>query len=673
MRPPSSPLQTRWGYHDWRFTRLCGPTPGFAWAGLRAVADRAAPEGAAAQVWACAQAVLVQLSHAHPALSPWARCVQQLGDLPPHAHPLEFGWQALQAACGLREYPSKVQVTAGSAPEAEDSPPWRSLQVTLHTACPYGEFAVRGLQLVGLWLGWGEAALEQGRLDVDRNLFKQWCEAVDGLVPLLPPAPLPALHHRLGQAGIDWEWLGGERTRVGCGARQQVVQGLPLETPSRPLDDADHWRIPIYTVTGSVGKTTTVRLLWQLLQDSGQCLALTASDGAWMGTRQVAQGDCIGGFGAQAMLRSPEVEAAVFEQGRGGMLKQGVPYAHSDVAVLLNVQAVHLGLDGIETLAHMADTKALGLRPARVVVLNHDDAECRRLGEMWPAPRKVWFSVQAALPALQALSHAALGVLGVARHADGTPEALVLCQRGATQARWSLGGVAPYHGMLGEKTLEELLAAVAAAWFGPLPLSRNGWPDRLRRLRLDEHNHAFRTSVHRQGKAVFVLDKAAEISSLQALEAALVQLAAREGCQHRIVALARSASEPPARHLESAERLYRFMDEFVCFDRPETYTSTVALPIYQAGDLPRLVGDALHRLNAAHGTNKPVTVLPGWREAETYLRERLQALPGKTLVLLNQPSTAATALNAQIQAFAIDGLRKKPSTAGDVAKPSERP
>lgn len=655
------------GFHDWKFISLSGATPAFGWGGTRAMVQCALAPADEPAAWTAALQVLDQLAHHHSPLKGW---LQQAQAITGRCRLLLNGWQALQAAFGMHAYPVDLveQESRRAGTQRADNPailiPQGNRLFTLHTACPYGEFVRLGLQLTGAWLSWSHAIMQQGRLELRQQQLRRWCAAFDQLTIRLPSASVMALHQHLWQQGITWQWLGDDQTRIGEGSRQRIVTG---GAPDVALHDPEAWRVPTYTVTGSVGKTTTVRLLGQLLRHSGQTLALTASDGAWIGEQRVVEGDCIGGISARALLQRTEIQAALFEQGRGGIVKQGVPYARSDVAILLNVQAVHLGLDGIDTLERMADTKAVGLRPARWWVLNHDDAQCRRLAAQHSVAATLWFSVTASQDALQALSHTAKAAVGVARSNAGDaisePQAITVWQEGVRTQRWSLQGVAPFHGMLGDKTLEELLAAVTAVYFGPLKLHNDeitgtDWPSRLRALRLDASNHAFRTSVHRQGNTVFVLDKAGEQASLQMLQQAVEHLAQREGCTHRIVALARSAAEPPERHLESAAALHGFMDEFVCFDRPDTYTNQAALPIYVPGTIPRLVRDELLRLNTEQNTDKPATLCEDWAQAEAYLRQRLTELPGKTLVLLNQPATAASELNRRILAFATDGLTR---------------
>ncbi|MBN2809144.1 MAG: hypothetical protein JXR80_06590 [Deltaproteobacteria bacterium] len=525
-------------------------------------------------------------------------------------------------------------------------------------AVPYLDLIKLALPLVIQLLDWGYTVLRQRRLELSfSEQVQPWLQAVKALPGCLPASSLMEMHFDLWQQGINWYWSGGELTIVGQGKRQRRYQGLrQLVSATKAGSDsvtAEDLRIPIYTVTGSVGKTTTARLLAQLLRHSGLCLALTASDGAWIGDERVLEGDCIGGVSARALLRDSRVEAAVFEQGRGGFLRQGVPYTCSDVAVLLNVQAVHLGLYGIETLADMAQLKALGLQPAKLAVLNLDDFEVCRLGAQRPAQNCVWFSLAAPAAKLQTLSLTAGGALGVQRDSQGEPHALAIWQAGELVKSLSLQGVAPYHGLLGDKTLEELAAAVAAAWFGPLPLS--GWEHLLRELTLNNQNHLFRTSIHRRGEIFFVLDKAAEKASLEVLLEVIEDFCLREKIARRIALLVRSAGEPLARHLESCICLHRYMDEFACFDRIETYTSKVALPIYTPGSIPKILKDELLRLNRETGIDKPVHTFPDWSAAEQWLSRRLPELTGRTLVLINQPTTSAPALNKQIVDFVQNG------------------
>ena len=136
-------------------------------------------------------------------------------------------------------------------------------------------------------------------------------------------------------------------------------------------------RIPIVAVTGTNGKTTTTLLVASAFKAAGLVTGVTTTEGVFIGERLVTKGDCTGYWSARTVLTSPDVQAAVLETARGGILKRGLGYDRCDVAVVLNVSADHLGLDGIHTLDELARVKCVVAASARkAVVLNAEDARC---------------------------------------------------------------------------------------------------------------------------------------------------------------------------------------------------------------------------------------------------------------------------------------------------------
>lgn len=123
-------------------------------------------------------------------------------------------------------------------------------------------------------------------------------------------------------------------------------------------------RIPIVAVTGTNGKTTTVRLISHLLAQQGWCVGMTNTDGVYVGGHCVDTGDCSGPKSARNVLYHPDVDAAVLETARGGILREGLAFDRCDVAVVTNVgSGDHLGLNYITTLDELAVLK-------RVIVQN---------------------------------------------------------------------------------------------------------------------------------------------------------------------------------------------------------------------------------------------------------------------------------------------------------------
>ncbi|MFL5497384.1 MAG: cyanophycin synthetase [Gemmatimonadaceae bacterium] len=134
--------------------------------------------------------------------------------------------------------------------------------------------------------------------------------------------------------------------------------------------------IPVIAVTGTNGKTTTVRLIAHLFRLGDNVVGFTTTDGTYLQNRLVLEGDMTGPFSANIILSNPTVDIAVLETARGGLLRAGLGFDEVDVGVVLNVSADHLGMGGINTLEQLADVKAV---VAAVVkreghaVLNADD------------------------------------------------------------------------------------------------------------------------------------------------------------------------------------------------------------------------------------------------------------------------------------------------------------
>ena len=123
-------------------------------------------------------------------------------------------------------------------------------------------------------------------------------------------------------------------------------------------------RIPLVAVTGTNGKTTTVRLISHLLKTNGLRVGMTNTDGVYVDGQCIDTGDCSGPKSARSVLLHPDVDAAVLETARGGVLREGLAFDRCDVAVVTNVgSGDHLGLNYITTVQELAVLK-------RVIVQN---------------------------------------------------------------------------------------------------------------------------------------------------------------------------------------------------------------------------------------------------------------------------------------------------------------
>src|SRR5438477_173096 len=162
--------------------------------------------------------------------------------------------------------------------------------------------------------------------------------------------------------------------------------------------------IPVIAVTGTNGKTTTVRLIAHLARTAGQSVAYTTTDGVYRDDQLVEAGDYSGFSGAAKALAQPGIAVAVLETARGGILLRGIGTDHNDVAVVTNVTADHLDQYGIRTLDQLAEVKATITkitRPNGWDVLNADDP--RVLAMRRQAAGHPWlFSLDADHPAIRA-------------------------------------------------------------------------------------------------------------------------------------------------------------------------------------------------------------------------------------------------------------------------------
>ncbi|MBE3010890.1 cyanophycin synthetase [Microbispora sp. NEAU-D428] len=135
-------------------------------------------------------------------------------------------------------------------------------------------------------------------------------------------------------------------------------------------------RVPVVAVTGTNGKTTTVRMIGHILSKAGMRVGMSTTDGVYSGGRLVYDADASGPRSADMVLDDTSIEAAVLETARGGIIRGGLGYDQADVAVVTNITADHLGADGVEDLDELVEVKALvaeEVREGGTVVLNADD------------------------------------------------------------------------------------------------------------------------------------------------------------------------------------------------------------------------------------------------------------------------------------------------------------
>jgi cyanophycin synthetase len=268
---------------------------------------------------------------------------------------------------------------------------------------------------------------------------------------------LVAMRNAARAHGVNF-LAGEEAVSVGSGSGVRVWPEREIPHPSAVPWDRVH-DIPIALVTGSNGKTSVVRLLAAMATEAGRVTGTTTTDGVAVGDRFLEESDFSGPSGARMLLRRPEVETAILETARGGLLRRGLAVEHASAAVVTNIAADHLGEFGVQTLEQLAETKLLVARavgPGGRVVLNADDPVLARAGAGLRA-QLAWFSLDPAHPLV--VRHVERGGAAAVLE-DGR---LMLIERGARTPvasaetmPFALGGAARYN-------LANGLAAIAAA------------------------------------------------------------------------------------------------------------------------------------------------------------------------------------------------------------------
>jgi len=160
---------------------------------------------------------------------------------------------------------------------------------------------------------------------------------------------------------------------------------FPIGTPAR---------IPIATITGTNGKTTTSRLTAHILKSSGKTVGMTTTDAVYIDGHKTVEGDMTGPAAARMVLRDPSVDVAVMETARGGLLRRGMGYRSCNVGAVLNVASDHLGLRGINTLEELAKVKRIIAEVAKdTAVLNADDELCLQMADYTKATNVCYVTV----------------------------------------------------------------------------------------------------------------------------------------------------------------------------------------------------------------------------------------------------------------------------------------
>ncbi|AKJ68704.1 cyanophycin synthetase [Pandoraea thiooxydans] len=229
---------------------------------------------------------------------------------------------------------------------------------------------------------------------------------------------------------------------------------------SAMFDGDDDGRVPVVAVAGTNGKTTTVRLTAHLLAASGRRVGMTNSDGVYIQKQRIDTGDCSGPKSARNVLMHPDVDAAVLETARGGILREGLGFDRCDVAIVTNIgMGDHLGLNFISTVEDLAVVKRVivqNVAPHGTAVLNAADPMVANMADTCPGS-VIYFARERNHPVMA--THRAQG-----KRVVYTENGHIVAAEGHLEYRVALTTVPLTANGLITFQVENAMAATAAAW-----------------------------------------------------------------------------------------------------------------------------------------------------------------------------------------------------------------
>ncbi|HEX2645161.1 MAG TPA: Mur ligase family protein [Thermoanaerobaculia bacterium] len=413
-----------------------------------------------------------------------------------------------------------------------------------------------------------------------------------------------------------------------------------LTWPARelPAPEAVDWSrvhdIPVLLVTGTNGKTTTVRLLAAILRAAGKVAGLTSTDHIEVAGEILDRGDFSGPGGARTLLRDPRVEVAILETARGGILRRGLALTAADAAdaaLVTNIAADHLGDLGVEDLPSLADVKMVITRvvgPGGRVVLNAEDPLLvERAGQV--AAPLVWFGLDPDGPVLRRAIEEGGEAWTVE---DGQ---LVRWQAGRREPIVPVAEVPLTFGGAARHNVANALAALALA--GALDLAPEALAAGLKSLRNTPEDNPGRANLFEIGGVRLLVDYAHNPHGI----AALAELSASLSAERKLMVIGQAGDRDDEAIRDLARAAWQTRpDHIVVKDLPSMLRGR------NAGDVPAILVDELRRLGVPEDR---------FEMAETEIEAVHQALawarPGDLLILLvHTQRDEVLALLGQLQA-----------------------
>jgi len=263
---------------------------------------------------------------------------------------------------------------------------------------------------------WAWACCESDLTGTDMPDFDTAVAAISAAIEEEVNPPLLRLEEAAAAHGVSFLW-DDDDVSVGLGNGSETWPFRELPDPET-LDWDRYHDIPHGLVTGTNGKTTTVRLATHIVRASGKNVGLSSTDWIAVNDNIIDRGDWSGPGGARQVLRQKEVEVAILETARGGLLRRGLGVNKADAALITNIAEDHLGDFGSQNLLELQDVKWIVSRAVEqggALILNADDEMLVEKSRQFPGT-VIWISLSRDNPVVR--QHVADG--GLAFVCDGS-------------------------------------------------------------------------------------------------------------------------------------------------------------------------------------------------------------------------------------------------------------
>jgi cyanophycin synthetase len=403
-------------------------------------------------------------------------------------------------------------------------------------------------------------------------------------------------------------------------------------------------RVPVAAVTGTNGKTTTCRMLAHITKMAGYTPGLTTTDGVYIDGQRTVQGDMTGPVSARMVLADPQIDIAVLETARGGLLRAGMGVREVNVGAVLNVQADHLGLKGIDTLEQLAEVKRIVVEVATdCAVLNADDPLVLRMSGYTEAKNICYVTLNPSHALVR--EHIRAGGRACALEAGVNGQMITLYERGRhIPLVWTHLIPATLEGRAMHNVQNAMFAAAIAF---SLDIKLDAIRQGLRTFDSTFYQAPGRMNVYDEHPFKVLFDYGHNAHAV----AAMADLAQRLDCTgRRIVVLAGPGDRRDEDLVAIAQAVAGRFDHYIC-------RRDDALRGREPDEVPRIISAALRGMGVPDGA---ITLIPDEQEAiEAALR---MGQPGDLLLVF---SDALVRSWKQITKFRPDGTQPEQPVQGE--------